>query len=210
MATAGWRCEPRLHGRNKPASPLRGRRPSIVAMPHRSALVVGNSTQYFSPDKIKGKFKYEAAAPKKGLAFVPLKLLEYTTRPNQQDDGNPTAPSTVRPWARGFCPHGRPGPLGFGLCGRLPRHGVGGFMFNSSSSRRWSHARRLIVPRGPEIKTPDAGCRTPRIRSPQSPVRPKQRTAPRRAVRLGLEGEEWRPAMRGDRPTTPCPTEHST
>ena len=42
-------------------------------------------------------------------------------------------PSTVRPWARGFCPHGRPGPLGFGLCGRLPRHGVGGFMFNSSS-----------------------------------------------------------------------------
>ena len=43
-------------------------------------------------------------------------------------------PSTVRPWARGFCPHGRPGPLGFGLCGRLPRHGVGGFMFNSSSS----------------------------------------------------------------------------
>ena len=32
-------------------------------------------------------------------------------------------------------PHGRPGPLGFGLCGRLPRHGVGGFMFNASSSR---------------------------------------------------------------------------
>ena len=29
---------------------------------------------------------------------------------------------------------GRPGPLGFGLCGRLPRNGVGGFMFNSSSS----------------------------------------------------------------------------
>ena len=43
-------------------------------------------------------------------------------------------PSTVRPWARGFCPHGRPGPLGFGLCGRLPRHGVGGFVFNSPSS----------------------------------------------------------------------------
>ena len=47
---------------------------------------------------------------------------------------SPKTPSTVRPWARGFCPHGRPGPLGFGLCGRLPRHGVGGFMFNSSSS----------------------------------------------------------------------------
>ena len=31
-------------------------------------------------------------------------------------------------------PHGRPGPLGLGLCGRLPRHGVGDFMFNSSSS----------------------------------------------------------------------------
>ena len=43
-------------------------------------------------------------------------------------------PSAVRSWARGFCPHGRPGPLAFGLCGRLPRHGVGGFMFNSSSS----------------------------------------------------------------------------
>ena len=28
-----------------------------------------------------------------------------------------------------------PRELGFGLCGRLPRHGVGGFMFNSSSSR---------------------------------------------------------------------------
>ena len=47
-----------------------------------------------------------------------------------------TKPSTVRPWARGFCPQGRPGPLGFGLFGRLPRHGVGGFMFNSSSSGR--------------------------------------------------------------------------
>ena len=47
----------------------------------------------------------------------------------------PSTPSTVRrPWARGFCPHGRPWPLGFGLCGRLPRHGVGGFMFNSPSS----------------------------------------------------------------------------
>ena len=45
-------------------------------------------------------------------------------------------PSTVHPLARGFCPHGRPGPLGFGLCGRLPRHGVGGFVFNSSPSAR--------------------------------------------------------------------------
>ena len=53
----------------------------------------------------------------------------------------PLLTSTVRPWARGFCPHvqpprcphGRPGRLGFGLCGRLPRHGAGGFVFNSPS-----------------------------------------------------------------------------
>ena len=31
-------------------------------------------------------------------------------------------------------PNGRPGPFGFGLCGRLPRRGVGGFVFGSSSS----------------------------------------------------------------------------
>ena len=36
MMTTVWRCEPRSHGRNKAASPLPGRRPS-VAVPHRSA-----------------------------------------------------------------------------------------------------------------------------------------------------------------------------
>ena len=36
MTTAVWRCEPRSHGRNKPASPLPGRSPS-VSVPHRSA-----------------------------------------------------------------------------------------------------------------------------------------------------------------------------
>jgi hypothetical protein len=48
---------------------------------------VGGFTINFFFFKIKIKFKYVAAAPKKGPAFVPLKLLEYTTRPNQQDDG---------------------------------------------------------------------------------------------------------------------------
>ena len=58
-------------------------------------------------------------------------------------------PSTVRPWARGFCPHGRPGPLGLGLCGRLTRHGVGGFMFNSpSSANKWAN-RAVWLSRGP-------------------------------------------------------------
>ena len=56
-------------------------------------------------------------------------------------------PSTVRPWARGFCPHGRPGPLGFGLCGRLPRHGVGGFMFNSPSSAHCRDTPPQVKPR---------------------------------------------------------------
>ena len=36
MTTAVWRCEPRSHERNKAASPLPGRPPS-VAVPHRSA-----------------------------------------------------------------------------------------------------------------------------------------------------------------------------
>ena len=43
-------------------------------------------------------------------------------------------PGTFEWWAKGFCSQGRPGPLGFCFCGRLPRHGVVGFMFNSSSS----------------------------------------------------------------------------
>ena len=34
--TTVWLCEPRSHGRNKAASPLPGRLPS-VAVPHRSA-----------------------------------------------------------------------------------------------------------------------------------------------------------------------------
>ena len=79
-------------------------------------------------------------------------------------------PSTVRPWARGFCPHGRPGPLGFGLCGRLPRHGVGGFMFNSSSSAtfRCVCLRKTQPPRlgpGGRFRTPRTGAEPSRAGS---------------------------------------------
>ena len=54
----------------------------------------------------------------------PPLLLVSLGRPSRLRRGTralawPSAPSTVRPWARGFCPHGRPGPLGFGLCGRF-------------------------------------------------------------------------------------------
>ena len=76
-------------------------------------------------------------------------------------DSPPLAPSTVRPWARGFCPHGRPGPLGFGLCGRLPRHGVGGFMFNSSSSpivRHWPTTPLRPPPRLTAVRAVKAGA----------------------------------------------------
>ena len=75
-------------------------------------------------------------------------------------------PSTVRPWARGFCPHGRPGPLGFGLCGRLPRHGVGGFMFNSSSSSSpyLVKTQRKAPARLSEAGIPLFSCRFARLR----------------------------------------------
>lgn len=43
--------------------------------------------------------------------------------------------------------HGRPGPSGFGLCGRLPKYGVGGFMFNSSSSSARSTHTAHALPR---------------------------------------------------------------
>ena len=84
------------------------------------------------------------------------------------------APSTVRPWARGFCPHGRPGPLGFGLCGRLPRHGVGGFMFNSSSPstcgilfvRKWGEGAAVTVQKG----SVSFGQKRPRSRGEPSPL----------------------------------------
>ena len=66
------------------------------------------------------------------LRLISAPLMAHASRQSLRVRGALRA--VVRPWARGFCPHGRPGPLGFGLCGRLPRHGVGGFMFNSSSS----------------------------------------------------------------------------
>ena len=87
-----------------------------------------DSARGYQKDSTRGALRFSHSRSRASNAPLPCFWLGYPCCSFSE------TPSTVRPWARGFCPHGRPGPLGFGLCGRLPRHGVGGFMFNSSSS----------------------------------------------------------------------------
>ena len=63
VTTAVWRCEPRSHGRNKAATPLPGRTPS-VSVPHRSA----SPALCFVPVWARSIFSYFTVVRRRSLA----------------------------------------------------------------------------------------------------------------------------------------------